>query len=128
MRVCWCEGKRIRAEIDIILRDFRTGEVESIDRNLLDCLQLLQQNLEVVEEFHVISGYRSAETNQTLARMSGGVAKKSLHMRGMAIDIRIPGIQLTRLQTAAAALKMGGVGFYPKPDFVHIDVGRVRYW
>ncbi len=127
----WADGQYIEpalTEIDIILRDFRTGEVESIDRNLLDCLQLLRQTLNLVEDFHVISGYRSAKTNQTLANESGGVAKKSLHMRGMAIDIRIPGIQLTRLRTAAASLKMGGVGYYPKPDFVHIDVGRVRYW
>jgi uncharacterized protein YcbK (DUF882 family) len=127
----WADGQYIEAalaEIDIILRDFRTGEVKPIDRHLLDCLHLLQQNLEVVEDFHVISGYRSAKTNQTLAKKSGGVAKKSLHMRGMAIDIRVPGIQLTRLRTAAVALKIGGVGFYPKPDFVHVDVGRVRYW
>ncbi len=127
----WADGQYIEAalaEIDIILRDYRTGEVKPIDRHLLDCLHLLQQNLEVVEDFHVISGYRSAKTNQTLAKKSGGVAKKSLHMRGMAIDIRVPGIQLTRLRTAAVALKIGGVGYYPKPDFVHVDVGRVRYW
>ena len=127
----WADGQYIEtslAEIDVILRDYRTGEVKPIDRHLLDCLHLLQQNLEVVEDFHVISGYRSAKTNQTLAKKSGGVAKKSLHMRGMAIDIRVPGIQLTRLRTAAASLKIGGVGYYPKPDFVHVDVGRVRYW
>ena len=127
----WADGQYIEtalAEIDIILRDFRTGEVKPIDRLLLDCLHLLQQNLEVVEDFHVISGYRSAKTNQTLAKNSSGVAKKSLHMRGMAIDIRVPGIQLTRLRTAAASLKIGGVGYYPKPDFVQGDVGRVRYW
>ena len=127
----WADGQYIEAaltEIDIILRDFRTGEVKPIDRHLLDCLHLLRQNLEVVEDFHVISGYRSAKTNQILAKKSGGVAKKSLHMRGMAIDIRVPGIQLTRLRTAAASLKIGGVGYYPKPDFVHVDVGRVRYW
>ncbi len=81
-----------------------------------------------VEDFHVISGYRSAKTNQILANKGGGVAKKSLHMRGMAIDIRVPGIQLTRLRTAAASLKIGGVGYYPKPDFIHIYVGRIRYW
>jgi uncharacterized protein YcbK (DUF882 family) len=127
----WADGQYIEsslAEIDVILRDYRTGEVKPINRHLLDCLHLLQQNLEVVEDFHVISGYRSAKTNQTLAKKSGGVAKKSLHMRGMAIDIRVPGIQLTRLRTAAASLKIGGVGYYPKPDFVHVDVGRVRYW
>ena len=127
----WADGQYSEpalTEIDVILRDFRTGEVKPIDRHLLDGLYLLRQKLEVVEDFHVISGYRSAKTNRTLAKKSGGVAKKSLHMRGMAIDIRVPGIQLARLRTATASLKLGGVGYYPKPDFIHVDVGRVRYW
>jgi uncharacterized protein YcbK (DUF882 family) len=78
--------------------------------------------------FHVFSGYRSPKTNSELAQLSNGVAKKSLHMRGMAADVRLPGRALSDLKHAAASLKLGGVGYYPKSDFIHVDVGRVRYW
>ncbi len=127
----WADGAYVDGalvEIDRVLRDFRTGEVRPIDRALLDLLHDLRHVLGSTETFHVISGYRSPKTNQALAAKSGGVAKKSLHMRGMAIDVRLPGTQLSTLKEAAVALKLGGVGYYPKPDFVHLDVGRVRYW
>lgn len=115
-------------DIDHILRDFRTGEVAAIDTRLLDLLHLLQSRLESDEPFHVISGYRSPETNSKLAQQSSGVAKKSLHMKGMAIDVRLLGRALTDLRRAAVSLKLGGVGYYPKANFIHADVGRVRYW
>lgn len=115
-------------DIDHILRDFRTGEVAAIDTRLLDLLHLLQSRLESDEPFHVISGYRSPKTNSKLAQQSSGVAKKSLHMKGMAIDVRLPGRALTDLRRAAVSLKLGGVGYYPKANFIHADVGRVRYW
>ncbi len=78
--------------------------------------------------FHVISGYRSPKTNQKLHSKSSGVAKRSLHMQGKAIDIRLPGTQLSELRNAAKKLKLGGVGYYQKSDFIHVDTGRVRYW
>jgi len=80
------------------------------------------------DTFHVISGYRSPETNQMLAERSDGVARHSLHMDGKAIDIRIPGRDLTHLRDAALNLRSGGVGFYPGSQFVHVDIGRVRKW
>ena len=79
----------------------------------------------------MISGYRSAATNALLRERGGatsGVAPHSLHMVGQAIDIRVPGIRLERLRDAAKSLKIGGVGYYPASDFVHVDIGRVRYW
>jgi uncharacterized protein YcbK (DUF882 family) len=80
------------------------------------------------EPFHVISGYRSLSTNANLRAHTTGVAENSLHTVGRAIDIRLPGRDLRSLRTAAADLKGGGVGYYPKSDFVHVDIGRVRYW
>jgi uncharacterized protein YcbK (DUF882 family) len=82
----------------------------------------------VTGSFHIISGYRSPQTNQKLRSKSGGVAKKSLHMQGKAIDIRLPGCKLKQLRNAARALKAGGVGYYAKSDFIHVDTGRVRRW
>ena len=76
----------------------------------------------------VISGYRSPASNAALHANSSGVATRSLHMRGMAMDIRIPGVSLARVRDTALALGRGGVGYYPASDFVHVDVGKVRQW
>jgi uncharacterized protein YcbK (DUF882 family) len=116
------------SSINYILRDFRTGDVKEIDTSLLDLLFTLQQKLETTEPFHVISGYRSPGTNSLLRIMSDGVARNSLHLQGQAIDIRLPGFDLKTLHGAAVELQRGGVGYYPGSDFVHVDVGRVRYW
>ena len=127
----WSENQYVSSElkaIDEVLRDHRTGEIYSIDTELLDQLFLLQHSLDSKRPFHVISGYRSPATNQKLRSKSNGVAKRSLHMQGKAIDIRLPGSNLADLQNAAKKLKMGGVGYYAKSDFIHIDTGRVRYW
>ena len=115
-------------EINHVLRDFRTGDVHEIDVRLLDLLATIRGKAETNKPFHVISGYRSPKTNQMLRHNSSGVAKRSLHMEGEAIDIRIPGRDLTWLRKTALGLKRGGVGYYPKSDFVHVDVGRVRQW
>ena len=115
-------------DINHILRDFRTGEVKEIDSDLLDLLFALHRKLESTGPFHIISGYRSPETNSHLRMISRGVAKDSMHVRGKAIDIRLPGHELKTLQRAALDLQSGGVGFYPSSDFVHVDVGRVRSW
>jgi uncharacterized protein YcbK (DUF882 family) len=127
----WAEGRYIADElkgIDQVLRDFRTGEVTPIDRNLLDLLHRLRRNMDTQEPLHVISGYRSPRTNDLLRHESGGVASNSLHMVGKAIDIRIPGRRLADLRDAALELQSGGVGYYPKSNFVHVDTGRVRRW
>jgi uncharacterized protein YcbK (DUF882 family) len=116
------------AEIRTVLRDFRTGDEHDIDCRLLDLLTVLHTRLDTAEPFEVISGYRSPKTNAMLRERSDGVAAHSLHMEGMAIDIRIPGRSLPDLRNAALALGQGGVGYYPVSDFVHVDVGRVRHW
>ena len=116
------------AAIDHLLRDHRTDDVVPIDRTLLDNLASLREVLDTTEPFHVISGYRSPETNAKLAAASGGVARRSLHLQGRAIDIRVPGRELEQVRRAALAMNAGGVGYYGRSDFVHLDTGRVRTW
>lgn len=116
------------ADIDWVLRDWRTGQAIRMDRKLLDLLVALRGTLRSDAPFEVISAYRSPATNARLAAKSGGVAKRSLHMRGMAIDISLPGRSLKALYGAALDLKAGGVGLYSKSGFVHVDTGRVRRW
>ena len=115
-------------KVNEFLRDFRTSDVHVIDPKLLDLLHSLARSVKTTEPFHVISGYRSPRTNQTLRAHSTGVAKYSLHMEGKAIDIRLPGVELTRVRDRARGLARGGVGYYPGSDFVHVDTGRVRAW
>jgi uncharacterized protein YcbK (DUF882 family) len=127
----WAAGQYAReglSQIDQLLRDHRTNEVHPIDRRLLGLLDQLHERLETAEPFEVISGYRSPATNARLVATSTGVASGSLHVAGMAIDIRVPGRLLRVVRDAAKALRAGGVGYYPDSDFVHVDVGRVRYW
>ena len=132
LEVAFADGAGYRAagltRVNAFLRDFRTDEVHTIDPSLLDLLHRLGGELHASEPFHVISGYRSPRTNLTLRSHSAGVAKYSLHMEGKAIDIRLPGVRLSRLREAALDLKLGGVGYYPGSDFVHVDTGRVRAW
>lgn len=116
------------AAIDHLLRDHRSGEVAHIDTALLERLYGLQQSLGSDQPFHVISGYRSPKTNAALSSKSSGVAKRSLHMQGRAIDIRLPGVETAILRKAALAQQAGGVGYYPRSGFVHIDTGRTRFW
>lgn len=115
-------------EINYVMRDFRTGDVHPIDPSLLDLLFDLKRTLAVNKPFHIISGYRSPFTNSMLRKQSHGVAKKSLHMLGMAIDIRIPGVDTRVVRNAALAMRQGGVGYYRSSDFVHLDTGPFRTW
>lgn len=116
------------AAIDRVLRDHRTGEVTRIDVGLLDQLHRLGGLVDARQPFHVISGYRSPQTNAMLAAASDGVARGSLHLEGRAIDIRLPGRDLGQIHRAALSMRGGGVGFYRRSDFVHLDTGRVRSW
>jgi len=126
----WAEG-RYEAEalrdIAWVLRDHRANEVHPIDPRLLDLLYALGRAIGP-HGFQVISGYRSPVTNARLAAASEGVATHSLHTQGMAIDVRVQGIRTSALRDAALELHGGGVGYYPRSDFVHVDVGRVRRW
>ncbi len=116
-------------QLNHFLRDHYSGEVGQMDPELYHLLHRVRRELDSDQPFHVISGYRSPHTNETLrTTRGGGVARRSLHMDGKAIDVRLPGIALADLRNAAIDLKAGGVGFYPREDFVHIDTGRVRSW
>jgi uncharacterized protein YcbK (DUF882 family) len=127
----WADGNYIPeeiAEIDRVLRDHRSNEVMAMDHKLYDLLYTLQQQVEKPGTYQLISGYRSPATNAKLRNASSGVAKRSLHMRGKAVDIRLPGVELKHLRQAALSLRAGGVGYYPKSNFIHVDTGRPRFW
>jgi uncharacterized protein YcbK (DUF882 family) len=129
--VYWERGDYIPtslADINKVLRDHRSGEKHEMDPRLLDLLCDLRLRLETKEPFQIISGYRSPATNAMLHAKSDGVATRSLHMDGKAVDIRIPGRDLSLVKKTALAMKAGGVGYYPSSNFVHVDVGRVRSW
>ena len=116
------------AAVNHLLRDFRTGEVHDIDPALLDALFAVRGRVASHRPFEVISGYRSPHTNAALRQKSEGVAARSLHMSGRAIDVRLRDVPLATLQRSALALRAGGVGYYPASNFVHLDTGRVRTW
>lgn len=130
-RAYWSQGAYVPEalhEINYILRDHRTDEIRSIDPRLLDLLYAIHGRLAVGSPFHILSGYRSPATNAYLRKRGRGVAKNSLHMQGMAADVRLPGCDLSLLRQAALDLEGGGVGYYPRAGFVHVDVGRRRFW
>ncbi|MBL0712726.1 MAG: DUF882 domain-containing protein [Desulfosarcina sp.] len=130
--VCYAQGQSYRpdalAAVNHILRDHRTNDIKPIDTRLLDLLYDIRSRAGRHACVHIISGYRSPRTNRILRKRSHGVARKSLHMKGHAADIRIPGISTDRLRRIAADLKQGGVGYYPRANFVHVDIGSVRSW
>jgi len=116
-------------KINHYLRDFRCDAVHTIDPVLLDILHDLQQAAGNPNgTFEVISGYRSPQTNRSLRQKSKGVAKNSLHMQGMAIDIRLEGTATRHLRDLSMEMKRGGTGYYASSDFVHLDTGQVRHW
>ena len=116
------------AEINHILRDHRSGEIAPIDIELLDLLYAVKCKIRPSEPFEVISGYRSRATNEMLRRHTSGVAKTSFHTKGQAIDIRLSGYDTKRLRNLCIRMRTGGVGYYPRSNFVHLDIGPVRCW
>jgi uncharacterized protein YcbK (DUF882 family) len=114
--------------INHLLRDFRTDEIHAIDVRVLDILHDLQAMTGHEAPYEIISGYRSPKTNAALRRNSTGVAEHSFHMQGRAIDVRLSGYPIGELHRLARTLGRGGVGFYPRSDFVHLDSGPIRFW
>jgi len=135
-------GERIRAEyvhngqvvpsamhaISVLMRDHYNNKIHPMDPHLLDIAHNLQSRVGSHGIFEVVCGYRSPETNAMMHEASAGVAAHSMHIQGKAMDIRLPGVRLGSVRRTAVALKMGGVGYYPEDDFVHIDSGPVRKW
>lgn len=115
-------------EINNFLSDFRTGDRIEIDPQLLDIIYDARARLGGEGTYEVISAYRSPETNEMLRSRTTGVAKRSQHMLGKAIDVRLRGVRTADLRDAALELQRGGVGFYEESNFVHMDTGRVRRW
>ncbi|MDV7102843.1 DUF882 domain-containing protein [Vibrio sp. TH_r3] len=118
------------SKINHICRDFRKNEIYQMDEQLILQLHNIQSVLKTDAEIQIISGYRSPATNEALRSKSNnsGVAKKSFHMLGKAMDFRLEGVRLSDVRDAARGLAMGGVGYYPNSNFVHIDTGPVRTW
>jgi len=115
-------------QLDRIRFDQRSGEHRAMDPQLFVLLADLAAAADVEPRYEIISGYRSPTTNEKLRSNGGGQAKNSQHIQGKAIDVRLKGVSTTRLRDLARALQRGGVGYYPKSDFVHVDTARVRYW
>lgn len=116
-----------------VMMDHRSGETKAVEPKLIDLLaeiqaELLRRHPGKKIEFHIISGYRSPQSNASMRAKGGGQAKNSRHMHGDAMDIRIPGIATTEVRDVAYCLKRGGVGMYKGSDFVHVDVWTVRTW
>jgi uncharacterized protein YcbK (DUF882 family) len=129
--VYWAEGRyqpRALNDIARLLRDHRSGDTHPIDPRLVDLMATMHRKFGNKGAIHIISGYRSPQTNAWLASNSDGVAHGSLHMAGKAVDIRLPGHSTRVIGRAAKSLRAGGVGTYPASNFVHIDTGRVRAW
>ena len=115
-------------DINWVLRDHHSDEVRPMNAGVLDLLGMLRNRLESHDPFLVISGYRSPTTNHRMYLRHDGVASNSYHIHGMAIDLRCEGRSLPQLRGAALSLRGGGVGYYPRSDFVHVDCGPVRHW
>jgi len=132
LEVTYFSGGEYRLEalqqLSSFLADWRNGEQRRIDPELMDILWDIQQASGQRGTYEVISAYRSEETNAMLRRRSSGVAKNSQHIHGRAIDVRLRGLDTRALRDTALELQRGGVGYYAKSDFVHIDTGRVRRW
>ena len=114
--------------INYLMRDFRADAITPIDKDLLDLIFKISIELRPQKPFHVISGYRTPKTNAILFKRNKIAARNSYHMKGKAVDIRLPGIKTSVLRRTAYNLKKGGIGYYPQRRFVHIDVGPIRYW
>lgn len=132
LNLVYCEDGRYvpgaLSEVSYFFRDFRANEIKPIDPRLLDLLSEVHGSLDSSKPFDLVSGYRSPATNAWLATRTEGVALHSMHIEGRAADINLPGRQLSSLHRVALAMRGGGVGYYPRSDFVHVDTGRVRRW
>lgn len=116
-------------EINYVLRDFRTNEVFPIDPRVIDIIYMVHRKTgRGNQPLEILSGYRSPKTNAMLRQASSGVARNSMHLSGQAIDFRMTGFSTRGLRDIATGFKAGGVGYYPRSNFVHVDTGKFRTW
>lgn len=115
-------------KVDHFMRDWRENRATRIDHHVLDFLFALQSELGTFGECEVLCGYRTPATNEMLRRRTRGVAKRSYHLVGRALDIHLPQARLRHVRSTAQALTLGGVGYYPRSHFIHLDTGPVRTW
>ena len=114
--------------INYVLRDFRENEVFPIDPRAIDIIAIVHKMTGAKVPYSVLSGYRNPKTNAMLREGSGKVAKRSLHMSGQAVDVRLEGFSTARVRDLAKKVQAGGVGYYPRSGFVHMDSGEFRSW
>ena len=129
--IYWIEGEYIKdavREVNHFMRDWRTNDVKNMDLRTVDIMAAAHNMLDTTEPYMLLSGYRSPKTNAMLRARGSGVAKRSLHLKGQAADLRLKSRSVSQLARAAAACKAGGVGRYSSSDFVHMDCGPVRSW
>jgi uncharacterized protein YcbK (DUF882 family) len=129
--VYWMQGHYLPGalwEINYVLRDHHSDQVQPIDPQLLDLLYTIEKIMGLRAAFHILSAYRSPATNAMLRLSFAGVAEQSMHLEGKAVDVRFPGSDLQRVRRLATDLQWGGVGYYPWAGFVHLDTGPVRSW
>ena len=129
--VYWRDGRYVSdalRRLDILFRDPSADEVTPMDPRLFDVLHTVATRLDASEAFDVLSGYRAPETNAARASRSRRVSRVSLHMSGMAADVRLPGRQAIAIARLAADMQIGGVGLYRRDGFVHLDCGPARRW
>lgn len=114
--------------INYVLRDFRTNQIFPMDPHAVDIISAVQARTKTGRPLDVLSGYRCPKTNNMLRHETSGVAKNSFHMYGQAIDFRMPEYNTGKLRKIAIGMHAGGVGYYPRSNFVHVDTGTVRTW
>jgi uncharacterized protein YcbK (DUF882 family) len=131
MSTFWADGRYVPEslrEIDNILRDHRANAAIATDRKLVELMFQIQTKLNTEKGLDVVCGYRSPRTNAELVREGQTHARNSFHIRGQALDFRVPGHDLRNVRKLAMEMQAGGVGYYPRAGFIHIDVGPVRNW
>lgn len=129
--IYWVEGQYIKEalkEINYFMRDWRVDQSIKMDTRTVDIMAAAHGLMDVREPYMMLSGYRSPQTNAMLRSKSRGVAKNSLHMKGMAVDLRLKTRNVGQIFKAASACRAGGVGKYSGSNFVHMDCGTVRTW
>ena len=115
-------------DLNYLLRCHHTNQMTTMDVRVIEYVNLVQKELGGDREIHIVSGYRSAEYNELLIQRGRKAVKHSLHLYGQAIDIQIPGVRTRRIRDAALKLHYGGVGYYPRSGFIHLDSGPFRWW